>query len=232
MSGYLHALAHRLSQTALGLSATAVTLGGLSGSVQAQELLDNQGIRLAVDTVVEFEFLESNGSYRSVFGILNLETGEKFPLYGEVKESDQPQPVNRPSTYQDDSGSQNRDDFYGSPGITVPQPRVEFRFVANTDYSFYLESSFSEQPAGTLYSTSNLNMGSRDYARFDGQLEDVIQGGLLLRWEDTGSLLVGDINTDYDYDDFIIRIGGSLRWDGICESEDALKAGQKDLCQN
>lgn len=191
---------------------TASLVVGLS-PVKAQELFGNQGIRLAADTVVEFEFLESNGSYRSVFGIINLETGEKFPLYGEVKEADVPQPVNRPSSYQDDTGPQNRGDFYGSPGDTVPKPLGEFRFAANTDYSFYLESSFGSQAAGTLYSTSNLNEGNLDYARFDGPLEDVINGGLLLRWEDTGSLLVGAINTDYDYDDFIIRIGGYLRWD-------------------
>ncbi|MEM7796807.1 MAG: hypothetical protein AAF579_20425 [Cyanobacteria bacterium P01_C01_bin.118] len=202
-----------LHQTAIGLTVTTVVLAGLPLKTQAQELFGNQGIRLAVDTVVEFEFLESNGSYRSVFGIINLETGEKFPLYGEVKEADVPQPVNRPSSYQDDTGPQNRSDFYGSPGDTVPKPLGEFRFAANTDYSFYLESSFGGQAAGTLYSTSNLNEENLDYARFEGPLEEVINGGLLLRWEDTGSLLVGDINTDYDYDDFIIRIGGYLQWD-------------------
>ncbi|MBX2865898.1 MAG: DUF4114 domain-containing protein [Leptolyngbyaceae cyanobacterium MAG.088] len=185
--------------------------------VQAQELFGNGGIRLEVDTTVEFEFLESNGSYRSTFGIINLDTGEKFPLYGEIKESDVSQPVNRPSSYRDDTGPQNQDDFYGSPGDTIPRPLGEFRFAANTNYSFYLESSFGVQPAGILYSTSNLNEGSRDYARFDGPLEDVINGGLLLRWEDTGSVLVGDSNTDYDYDDFIIRIGGYLRWDDLEE---------------
>ena len=30
-------------------------------------------------------------------------------------------------------------------------------------------------------------------------------------------MLVGDLNTDYDYDDFIIRIGGYLQWDDLCE---------------
>ena len=179
----------------------------------AQDIVNNQGIQLDVDTVVEFEFLESNGSYQSVFGIVNVQTGEKFPLHEEVKGSDVLQTVNAPSDYQDDLGSQNQDDFYGTPGVTVPQHLGEFRFAANTDYSFYLESYFNGQPAGTLYSTSRLNPGGRAYARFDGPLEDVINGGLLLRWEDSGSLLVGDANTDYDYDDFIVRIGGYLRWD-------------------
>ncbi|MEM7063186.1 MAG: hypothetical protein AAF572_08475 [Cyanobacteria bacterium P01_B01_bin.77] len=180
------------------------------------ETFGNEGIRLEVDTVVEFEFLESNGSYQSIFGIVNLQTGEQFPLYGEVKASDALQTVNTPSDYQDDLGIQNQDDFYGTPGTTVPQPLREFRFSADTDYSFYLESYFNGQPAGTLYSTSSLNSGDRSYAQFDGPMEQIIDGGLLLRWEDSGSLLVGDADTDYDFDDFIIRVGGHLRWDEPC----------------
>lgn len=207
MSRYLNVL----PKAALGISAAVLAL--IPRPALAQELFSNQGIRLAVDTVVEFEFLESNGSYRSVFGIMNLQTGEKFPLYSEVKEADSPQPVNRPSSYQDDVGAQHRSDFYGSPGVTVPQPLREFRFAANTDYSFYLDSSFNGQPAGTLYSTSNQNPDRLDYARFEDPLDALISGGLLLRWEDTGSVLVGSNNTDYDYDDFVVRIGGHLRWD-------------------
>ena len=195
------------------LAVTAATLGLLATAAQAQETFGNQGIRLDVDTVVEFEFLESNGSYQSVFGVINLQTGEKFPIYSEIKDADVPQSVNRPSSYRDDSGLQNRDDFQGTPGVTVPQPLEEFRFAANTSYSFYLESFFNGQPAGTLYSTSRQNLDNRQYAQFDGPMEDVIAGGLLLRWEDTGSLLVGPEEADYDYDDFIVRIGGYLRWD-------------------
>ncbi|MEM1253100.1 MAG: hypothetical protein AAGI69_11750 [Cyanobacteria bacterium P01_H01_bin.21] len=197
-------------QIALGLATVAV--GFLPTAANAQEVFGNRGIRLAVDTVVEFEFLESNGSYQSIFGIINLDTGEKTPVYGEVRSSDTPQAVNQPSDFQDDLGPQNQDDFYGSPGVTVPEPLEEFRFVAGTEYSFYLESYFEGQPAGTLYSTSSRNTDNINYARFDGPLEDVINGGLLLRWEDTGSLLVGNA-IDYDYDDFVIRIGGYLQWD-------------------
>ena len=213
MSKYFEYLTRTGGKAAMGLVTTTAALGLLSTAASAQETFDNRGIRLAVDTVVEFEFLESNGSYQSTFGIVNLQTGEKFPIYSEVKGSDAPQTVNQPSDFQDDTGIQNRDDFQGTPGVTVPQPLEEFRFAANTDYSFYLESSFNGRPAGVLYSTSSQNTGNRQYARFEGPIEDVIGGGLLLRWEDSGSLLVGDANTDYDYDDFIVRIGGYLQWD-------------------
>ena len=207
---YFNFLTQSPYQIALGLA--TVTIGLLPAAANAQEIFDNRGIRLTVDTVVEFEFLESNGSYQSIFGIINLDTGEKTPVYGEVRSSDTPQAVNQPSDFQDDLGPQNQDDFYGSPGVTVPEPLEEFRFVAGTEYSFYLESYFEGQPAGTLYSTSSRNTDSINFARFDGPLEDVINGGLLLRWEDTGSLLVGNA-IDYDYDDFVIRIGGYLQWD-------------------
>ncbi|MFG6103013.1 hypothetical protein D0962_27780 [Leptolyngbyaceae cyanobacterium CCMR0082] len=200
-------------RVAVGLLTIAATLGVSSTATQAQESFGNQGIRLDVDTIVEFEFLESNGSYQSTFGIINVQTGEKFPIYSEVKGSDVPQPVNKPSDYQDDAGVNNRDDFQGTPGVTVPQPLEEFRLTANTEYSFYLESSFNGQPAGILYSTTRQNAGNRQYARFDGPIGDVIDGGLLLRWEDAGELLVGAENADYDYDDFIVRIGGYLQWD-------------------
>lgn len=199
------------NSAALGIA--AAVWGLLPMAAQASETFGNQGIRLDVDTIVEFEFIESNGGYQSVFGIVNLETGEKFPLYQEVKNADNPQSVNQPSSYRDDLGLENRDDFQGTPGNTVPQYLGEFRFAANTDYSFYLESYFDGEPAGTLYSTSSYNLGRQQFARFDGPLENVIDGGLLLRWEDTGSLLVDPEETDYDYDDFVVRIGGYLRWD-------------------
>ncbi|NEP63386.1 MAG: hypothetical protein F6K31_41885 [Symploca sp. SIO2G7] len=203
-----------LRPAAVGIA--MVACGLLSTPAQASESFGNQGIRLDVDTIVEFEFLESNGGYQSIFGIINWDTGEKFPLYVEVKSSDVPQSVNRPSSYQDDVGLENRNDFQGTPGNTIPQNLGEFRFAANTDYSFYLESYFNGQPAGTLYSTSGYNPNNQRYATFDGPLEDIIDGGLLLRWEDTGSLLVDPADTDYDYDDFIVRIGGYLRWDPLC----------------
>ena len=83
-------------------TATMAALSLVTPAAFAAEIFGNQGIRLDVDTVVEFEFLESNGSYQSVFGIVNMQTGEKFPLYGEVKGADALQPVAVPSDYQEE----------------------------------------------------------------------------------------------------------------------------------
>ena len=198
---------------AVMLGSVSGVFGLMSASAQTTELFSNDGIRLNVDTVVEFEFVESNGGYQSTFGILNLNTGDRFPVYTEVKPSDFPQDITDPSDYEDDAGLQNRDDFQGTPGNTVIQHLQEFTFAANTDYTFYLESSHNGRLAGTLYSTNSENPRSRQYAQFDGPIENIIEGGLILRWEDTGALLVGETNTDFDYDDFIVRIGGHLVWD-------------------
>lgn len=202
-------------KTALGAMGVAAAFSLANPAALAQETFNTQGINLDIDTIVEFEFLESNGHYQSIFGIINLDTGEKFPLYEEVKGSDRFQAVNVPSSYQDDLGLQNDDDFQGTPGNTVPEYLGEFRFEANTEYTFYLESYLNGTPAGVLYSTNGYNEGSLQYARFDGPLEDLIEGGLLLRWEDTGSLLVKPSDIDYDFDDFVVRIGGYLRWDQL-----------------
>ena len=184
-------------------------VGGLasafSSPAQAADLFGNQGIQFEVDTIVEFEFVESNGAYQSVFGVINLDTGEKTPLVVEAAPSDRPQDVNRPSTYTDDSGLSNTDDFFGTPGTTVPNPLPEFEFKANTRYAFYLESTYNGRPAGILYSIDARNPGANQQAQFEGNL---LNGGSIIRWDDTGSVLVRTNQQDQDFDDFIVRVGG------------------------
>ncbi|NET49202.1 MAG: hypothetical protein F6K09_10855 [Merismopedia sp. SIO2A8] len=221
------------SRIILGAILMAGALGITPASAQGNERLGNEGIWLAVDTVIEFEFIESNGSYQSIFGIINLETGQHFPIYQEVQPSDFPQPIAVPSDGEDDTGLHNSDDFQGTPGNTVIEHLKEFTAVANTHYTFYLESYYNGQHAGTLYSTDVINQNGQPFARFDPCYGDyqssehcienaVTPGGLILRWEDSGSLLVGASNSDNDYDDFIVRIGSYLVWnrpgDGCFES--------------
>lgn len=177
---------------------------------KAQEIFDNNGIRFEVDTIVEFEFLESNGAYQSTFGVINLVTGEKTPLLVEVKPSDISQTVRRRSDYQDDAGDLEQDDFKGTPGNTVPQSLVAFEFQANTPYALYLESSFNGRQVGILYSIDQQNPGRNQQAQFQGNLLDLGEGGVILRWDDTGSALVRSNEQDIDFDDFIVGIGGYL----------------------
>jgi hypothetical protein len=195
----------------LGAIASGFLLGGLAAPVQAQEIFGAEGIRFDANTIVEFEFIESNGAYQSVFGIVNLETGERTPLFTEVKSSDNPQALMEPSDYSSDLGTNDNDDFLGTPGNTVPEPLAEFEFQANTRYAFYLESSFQGRPAGVLYSTNfqNQTNGSR-LVRFEGGLGNLADQGITIIWDDTGSVIVKPNAQDRDFDDFLVRAGGHL----------------------
>ncbi|MGB7445313.1 MAG: hypothetical protein WA919_29930 [Coleofasciculaceae cyanobacterium] len=183
-------------------------ISGFSSPVVAQEVFGNDGILLKEDTIIEFEFVESNGAYQSVFGVINLDTGEKTALIAEAKASDFPQNVTLPSDYEDDAGVVEKDDFFGSPGNSVPQPLPEFTFKANTRYAFYLESFYNGRPVGTLYSLDSRNPGGNQQLMFEGNFQALTNGGSLIRWDDTGAALVRAEFQDRDFDDFIVRIGG------------------------
>jgi len=187
----------------------ATLLGGLSAApAHAQEKFDGNGIQFDVDTVVEFEFLESHGAYQSTFGIVNLQTGEKTPLIQEIKASDTPQNVEVPSDYQDDIGRAS--DFLGSVGNTVTQPLAEFDFKANTPYAFYLESFLNGKSEQIFYSVDSRNPNNTQRIKFDSAIDRLGNGGIMLNWDDTGSLLVTTPEEDRDFDDFLVRAGGNL----------------------
>lgn len=199
----------RQTAVAIGVTACATVLQASASLAQVPaELVGNAGIRFEVPTIIEFEFLESNGAYQSTFGVINLNTGEKTPLIAEAKPSDSFQDVNQPSRYTDNRGLDNRRDFIGTPGNTVPQPLAEFTFQPNTPYAFYLESTLQGQPAGTLYSTDVQNSNSIQQTVFEGTFTKLSQGGLVIRWDDTGSQLVRAEQQDRDFDDFIVILGG------------------------
>lgn len=193
-------------QFVIGAIAAGI-LGAFSPSVQAVEDFSNGGIKFDVDTVVEFEFVESRGAYQSTFGVVDLETGQKIPLLAEVKSSDNPQSVNTPTDY---GRVTSKPDFIGTPGNTVPQPFAEFLFKANKRYALYLESSYNGRPAGIVYSTDARNLASNLQSKFEGNLSALAKGGTVLRWDDTGTELVKKSQDDRDFNDFVIRAGGHL----------------------
>ncbi|HEY9649382.1 MAG TPA: hypothetical protein V6C95_01880 [Coleofasciculaceae cyanobacterium] len=179
-------------------------VSAFSSPVKAADIYGNGDIKFDTDTIVEFEFLESNGAYQSTFGVVDLDTGEKTPLMREIKPSDVPQDVTRPSDYVEYSAN----DFKGTPGNSVPNPLPEFEFKANRRYAFYLESTYNGRSAGILYSTDAMNPGSNQQTRFEGGSEALLNGGSVIRWDDTGSVLVRSDREDRDFDDFVVRVGG------------------------
>lgn len=181
-------------------SMQAIAIIGISSmQVRAEESFGSEGVRFDVDTIVEFEFVESHGAYQSTFGVINLDTGEKTPLLVEVKPADSDDPV-----------VNKRTDFLSTPGNAVPQPLAEFKFKAKTQYAFYLESAYASKPAGILYSINARNPGGNEQARFDSNIAGLSGGGSLIRWDDTGAVLVRPERDDKDFNDFIIRSGGHI----------------------
>lgn len=187
------------------LSALSAVTGVLfvtaSLPARAQDRFDNGVIQFDVDTVVEFEFLESRGVYQSTFGVIDLRTQERIPLVQEV------QPSDRPVT---DLGTAQYSDALGTSGNAVTLPLGEFEFKANTPYALYLESYYAGRPAGIFYSTDARNPQQEQRLQLEGNVADLANGGVVLRWDDTGALLVAEPLQDNDFNDFTVRAGGHL----------------------
>ena len=202
------------------------------------DYVGNKGIQFAEDTTIEFEFIRSHGAYQSTFGVVNLDSClddgqggiifsscEKTPLIAESKPSDNYETVTRRSTYEDNL-NRSTYDFLGTPGNTVVQPMAEFTFKEGTRYAFYLESYYEGRMAGVVYSVDYINQQNYRQALFNeeiptqlatrrnvpnseaNQFSSLVEGGLLLRFDDTGSQLVKDEYQDADFDDFVVGIGG------------------------
>lgn len=207
---------------------------------RAGELFGNEGVQFQQDTIVEFEFIVSHGAYQSTFGVIDLDscatdsldTCKKTPLLWEEKPSDTADTIYRRSTYQDNVRINDLDDFKGTPGDAVPNPLAEFLFKAGRRYAFYLESAFNGKPVGVMYSTNLYNPDSDRQALFNSEppdaenlmlvtrrnlltetedkFQELVNGGVLIRWDDTGAELVRRELQDVDFDDFIVGIGGEI----------------------
>lgn len=160
--------------------------------------------------------------------VIIFDSCQKTPLIREVKPADNNETVLRPSNYQDDLSGSVVSDFIGTPGNAVSEPLAEFTFEAGKKYAFYLESEYNDKFAGIVYSTDFINLQSDRRALFNdenlsraelatrrdtpttdvNQFETLINGGLLLRFDDTGSELVKKADQDTDFDDFVVGIGG------------------------
>ena len=193
------------------------------------EFIESHGAYQSTFGVVDLDSCQANS------GTVNLSTCQRTPLIVEERASDFPERIHRRSTYEDNTDVDQSQDFLGTPGNAVPKPMVEFLFKAGKRYAFYLESSFNGIPAGIKYSSAIYNPRDSEQAifidnfapeilqarrrnvpeiRLDPQLEqelgNLINGGIVIRWDDTGSLLVPENQADADFDDMIIGVGGEL----------------------
>ena len=192
------------------------------------EFIASHGAYQSTFGVIDLESCSTTPEQTIIF-----DSCQKTPLISEVKPSDNNESVYRRSTYKDDLQESMMSDFIGTPGNAVPEPIAEFTFKAGKNYVFYLESEFDNKFAGIVYSVDVINPKGYRQALFNeenlptgqlasrrntdpitadiNQFESLINGGILLRFDDTGSKLVTDNQQDGDFDDFVVGVGGYER---------------------
>ena len=188
------------------------------------EFIESHGAYQSIFGVIDLDSCQTQSN-----GEINLSSCEKTALIVEAKASDAQDTVSRISSYEDTLSNQSQEsDFIGTPGNAVPRPMSEFKFQAGKRYAFYLESYFNGEHAGIVYSTNFLNSQGNVQAIFEkgsiataqmisrqnvpdsdvNQYQALINGGVLIRFDDTGSQLVKTDYQDVDFDDFVVGIGG------------------------
>lgn len=202
------------------------------------EFIESHGAYQSTFGIIDLDSCQTNNS-----GIINFDSCIKTPLLSEVKASDKFDTVYRRSTYETDLQEARNNDFLGTPGDTVPDFEQEFKFKANKRYAFYLESEFDGKPAGTVYTTDLINSRGNRQALFNeegltalavtkrrnnpahdaNKFDYLVDGGLLINFDDTGSTLVKTNDEDVDFDDFIIGMGGGI----ICNYDEADNLSQE-----
>ena len=181
--------------------ASAALLGLAAPAAFAADEFDGKAITFDTDTAIDFEFLESHGSFLATFGVMELNSGEKTPLIKEDKPSDSSERAVNKAT-----------DFLGTPGNAVSQPKNTFTFKANTPYTFYLESrTGSGRVASLVFSSDLRNPNSRQQAKFDKGFEGLSSQGVQIKWDDqaAGKQVTGAERNDDDFNDFVIVAGGA-----------------------
>ncbi|MCC0176487.1 hypothetical protein I4641_05780 [Waterburya agarophytonicola K14] len=217
----------------MSLSAVAEDIVGNQGvkfdedTIVEFEFIESHGAYQSTFGVIDLDSCQAGSDGGIIF-----DSCDKTPLLSEVQASDSFDfdDVYRESSYETDLQAGRNNDFLGTPGKTVPNYLAEYTFKADKIYAFYLESQFDGKPAGVVYTTNLINdkgnrqalfheedlttqtvAQRRNTAAFDANKFDaLIDGGLLVNLDDTGSALVKTDNEDADFDDFIVGIGGYI----------------------
>jgi hypothetical protein len=177
----------KFRQLLIGCGAIATAaFGSLIQPASAAEQFNNQTVQFERDTIIEFQFLKSNNSAQSTFGVLNLATGEKTPLISEARAQDKP--------------GKNR---VGTAGKAVRKPFAEFTFKSGTPYTLYLESSQKGKGTTTVYSVPDKNGGAQ-LAKFDNDATSLGTQGVRIGWND------GIANQGGDFNQFLVIAGGGI----------------------
>jgi hypothetical protein len=188
-----------ISTLGAGLASAALLGLAAPAAFSADEFSPN-AITFDRDTAIEFEFLESHGSFLATFGVMDLNSGEKTPLIKEDKPSDSNERAVNKAT-----------DFLGTPNNAVSQPKNTFTFKANTPYTLYLESrTGTGRVASLVFSNDLKNPSNRQQTKFDKGFDGLGAQGVKINWDDQaiGRQATGAERNDDDFNDFVIIAGG------------------------
>lgn len=230
--GLMHAMSLRASADVVGNQGIRFS----EDTIVEFEFIESHGAYQSTFGVIDLDSCQTGSG-----DIINFDTCTKTPLLSEVKASDKFDTVYRRSTYETDLQEARNNDFLGTPGDTVPDFEQEFVFESSKRYAFYLESQFDGKPAGTVYTTDLINARGNRQALFNeegltaeavakrrntsgdevNKFDYLVDGGLLINFDDTGSTLVKTDNEDVDFDDFIVGMGGGV----LCNYGDVSDAG-------
>ncbi len=181
--------------------ASAALLGFAAPATFAADEFGSNAITFDTDTAIDFEFLESHGSFLATFGVMDLNSGERTPIIKEDKPSDSGERAINKAT-----------DFLGTPNNAVSQPKNTFTFKANTPYTLYLESrTGGGRVASLVFSNDLKNPNSRQQTKFDKGFEGLGSQGVKINWDDqaAGNQVTGAERNDDDFNDFVIIAGGA-----------------------
>jgi hypothetical protein len=154
----------RLFATATA-AATATALFGFAGGAQAFSFGTN-GMSFGKDTGIEFEFIQSNGWFKSSVAVYEVVDGEAVlvaDLFREVKNSD--------------NGSANG--FLATiEGGAVEAVNTTVTFLANKVYTLGLTNLNPDngKSTGTVYTMNSLNVGGGQRASFGATYSDALNG--------------------------------------------------------
>jgi hypothetical protein len=214
-----------LSYRNLLLACGLLSLCFLSTEAQANTNFSDQGISFDQDTIVEFEFIQSHGSYRTVFGMINRTTGKPMVIFQENQPYDNYGVAEYASNSGDHDTGSTQEDYVGTFGKTVtpgvglkpvksfgkPDGQIlEVPFQANHQYVFFLDVYNERGEFVTQF------LSTESAANFDGNIEGGrgrdsfgrAATGIALLWDDGGR--VESTGMDFDFDDFVVEAGGFL----------------------
>ncbi len=190
------------STITIGMGLASLILAGIYAPAAKADEFGSGAVQFDKETTVEFEAVESHGSYKATFGVVDLNTGVATILIKEDKASD-----------SDDRSINKTTDFLGTPGNSINPPKNFFKFQANTPYTFFLESrNGSGKVVSTVYSTSARNPNNRVQAQFDKDFAGLSNQGVKINWADKAK----DGQSAEDFNDFVVIAGGN--GDSACSS--------------